>query len=68
MRDTIGPLKHETKYRRIALRLRLPLPDVSFANDSVGAIFVTSTIRDCVFLAVSAAGSFPFLDAHRCCV
>ena len=64
-RDTIGPLKHEDTYRRIALCLRLSLPDVSFANDGMGAIFVTSTIRDCVFLAVSAAGSFPIFDAQR---
>ena len=49
---------------RLSLRLRLTLPDVSSTNDAMDDMGVTSlasTIRDCVFLAVSAAGVSPII-------
>ena len=46
---------------RLLLRLRLTLPDVSSTNDAMDVTSSASTIRDCVFLAVSAAGVYPII-------
>ena len=68
MRGTIGPFEYEKldcsssvfDRWRLSLRLRLTLPDVS-SNDAMDVTSLASTIRDCVFLAVSAAGVSPII-------